>query len=58
MYPQAVRAQIMVAKENHIKNFGKAPAGIWLPECGYYNGADDLLAEAGIKFFLWIHMGY
>lgn len=51
IYPQAVRAQIMVAKENHIKNFGKAPAGIWLPECGYYNGADSLLAEAGIRFF-------
>ncbi|MCX5717624.1 MAG: DUF1957 domain-containing protein [Nitrospirae bacterium] len=51
IYPQAVRAQIRTAKENHIKNFGKAPAGIWLPECGYYNNADSLLAEAGIKFF-------
>ncbi|MFH1014819.1 MAG: 1,4-alpha-glucan branching protein domain-containing protein [Nitrospirota bacterium] len=51
IYPQAVRAQIRVAKENHIKNFGKAPAGIWLPECGYYNGADRLLAETGIRFF-------
>ena len=51
MYPQAVRAQIRVAKANHIKNFGEAPAGIWLPECGYYNGADNLLEEAGIKFF-------
>ncbi len=51
IYPQAVRAQIRVAKENHIKNFGKAPAGIWLPECGYYNGADSLLEEAGMRFF-------
>lgn len=51
MYPQAVRAQIRGAKTHHIKNFGKAPVGIWLPECGYYNGADNLLEEAGIKFF-------
>jgi len=51
IYPQAVRAQIRVAKENHTKNFGKTPSGIWLPECGYYSGADNLLKEEGVKFF-------
>jgi len=51
IYPQAVRAQIRVAKENHTKNFGKIPAGIWLPECGYYSRADELLKGEGIKFF-------
>jgi len=51
VYPQAVRAQIKVAVASHIKNFGKPPAGIWLPECGYYPDLDRLLKEAGIKFF-------
>lgn len=51
IHPQAVRAQIEVAVRNHIKNFGKAPAGIWLPECGYSSDIDSLLKEANIRFF-------
>lgn len=49
--PQAVRAQIKVAVSSYIKNFGRAPVGMWLPECGYYPGIDGFLKEAGIKFF-------
>jgi len=51
MYPNAVRAQIKVATDSHIRNFGSPPAGMWLPECGYYPGVDGLLKETGIKFF-------
>lgn len=51
IYPQAVRAQIKVAVNAHEKNFGKAPEGIWLPECGYYPGLDRILQECGVKFF-------
>jgi 1,4-alpha-glucan branching enzyme len=51
LYPHAVKAQIKVAIENHIKNFGRKPAGIWLPECGYYPDLDKLLKETEIKFF-------
>jgi 1,4-alpha-glucan branching enzyme len=47
----AVRAQIMVAVEHHKKHFGRAPKGIWLPECGYYEGLDEVLNEAGIRYF-------
>jgi 1,4-alpha-glucan branching enzyme len=47
----AVRAQIMVAVEHHKKHFGRAPKGIWLPECGYYEGLDEVLNEAGILYF-------
>jgi 1,4-alpha-glucan branching enzyme len=47
----AVRAQIMVAVEHHKKHFGAAPKGIWLPECGYYEGLDEVLDEAGIRYF-------
>ncbi len=48
---KAVRAQIRVAVEHHTKHLGRAPRGIWLPECGYYEGLDAILNEAGIRFF-------
>ncbi len=32
---ESVRAQIQVAVETHLRHFGRAPRGIWLPECGY-----------------------
>ena len=50
-YPEAVRAQIAVAARHHRRHFGKDPAGIWLPECGYFPGADAFLAEENIRFF-------
>lgn len=51
VYPQAVRAQIKIAKEHFKKNFNRFPKGIWLPECGYAPGIDRYLREEGIKFF-------
>jgi 1,4-alpha-glucan branching enzyme len=47
----AVRAQIFVARDVHAKHFGREPRGFWLPECGYYEGLDALLREAGIRYF-------
>lgn len=47
----SVRAQIKVAAAHYEQNFGRRPRGIWLPECGYNPGDDELLKEAGIKFF-------
>jgi 1,4-alpha-glucan branching enzyme len=32
---ESVRAQIRTAVETHIRHIGKAPRGIWSPECGY-----------------------
>jgi 1,4-alpha-glucan branching enzyme len=49
--PKAVRAQILVAVQEHVRHLGAPPQGIWLPECGYYEGLDDILKEAGISFF-------
>jgi 1,4-alpha-glucan branching enzyme len=49
--PKARRAQIAVACESHRACFGRSPRGIWLPECGYDEGVDQLLAEEGIRFF-------
>lgn len=47
----AVRAQVLVAAEQHTRHLGAAPRGIWLPECGYAEGIDEVLAEAGIGYF-------
>jgi 1,4-alpha-glucan branching enzyme len=51
MYPEAVRAQVAVAVAHHRRHFGRDPSGIWLPECGYFPGADAYLAEQNIRFF-------
>ena len=52
MYPQAVWAQIQVACEHYQETFGRPPAGIWLPECAYYEGLERMLADAGLRYFL------
>ena len=48
---KAVRAQIEVAVNNYKKHFGDAPKGIWLPECAYYSGLEDILSDYGIRYF-------
>ena len=49
---EARRAQIEVGKRNYMKHFGREPRGIWLPECAYTAGVDELLKAAGIRFFI------
>ncbi len=49
---EAVRAQIRVGVNSYRKYFGRNPNGIWLPECGYFEGVDKFLKEEGIKFFI------
>lgn len=49
---KAVRAQIRVAVDQYEKLFGRKPRGIWLPECAYHPGHDEILKEAGLRFFL------
>ncbi len=50
--PEAVFAQLSVGVQTHQRILGKKPRGIWLPECGYYPGLDELLKEKGIRFFI------
>ncbi len=50
-FPKAVEAQIRIAVDLHEENFGRRPAGIWLPECGYYPGLEEYLEKNGIRFF-------
>jgi 1,4-alpha-glucan branching enzyme len=50
--PGTVRAQVFTAVREHERIFGHKPKGMWVPECAFYPGLDDLLAEAGIRYFL------
>ncbi|MCK5241380.1 DUF1957 domain-containing protein [bacterium] len=47
----AQRAQIIVAAQTHERCLGARPRGIWLPECGFESGVDELLRDQGIRFF-------
>jgi len=49
--PSDVKAQIQIGIDHYTKTFGRAPKGFWLPECGYYPGVDEILKEAGIRYF-------
>ena len=50
--PSSVRAQVLTAVREHERIFGRQPKGMWVPECAFYPGLDNLLAEAGIRYFL------
>jgi 1,4-alpha-glucan branching enzyme len=47
----ARRAQIELGCREFERHFGRRPQGIWLPECGYIEGVDRLLKDAGIRYF-------
>jgi 1,4-alpha-glucan branching enzyme len=49
--PGAVRAQVFTAVREHERLFGRKPRGLWVPECAYYPGLDEVLAEAGVRYF-------
>lgn len=49
---EAVKAQIRVGVNSYRKHFGCNPRGIWLPECGYFEGVDAFLKDEGIRFFI------
>jgi 1,4-alpha-glucan branching enzyme len=46
------RAQVAVAVETHERLIGRRPRGIWLPECGYHPGIEQVLEEEGLSYFL------
>ncbi len=51
MNPKAVHAQIDLGAREFERHFGRRPAGIWLPECGYAPGVDEVLRDAGLRYF-------
>jgi len=44
-------AQIELAAREHARHFGRRPRGMWLGECGYVRGVDELLRESGVRYF-------
>jgi 1,4-alpha-glucan branching enzyme len=47
----AVRAQVEIGAREFARHFGRRPQGIWLPECGYSPDIDEVLRDAGIRYF-------
>ncbi len=43
-------AQVSIGIEAFIRAFGREPRGIWLAECAYTEGIDEILSKHGIKF--------
>ena len=50
-YPEAVNAQVEMAKIDYMRFFDREPKGMWLAECAYYKGQDAVLNKHGIRYF-------
>jgi 1,4-alpha-glucan branching enzyme len=51
-HPPSIRAQILVARDHYRSCFGRDPRGIWLPECAYVDGVENVLQEANLRWFI------
>ena len=49
--PEIVRAQVRIGADHYRRVFSRDPLGIWLPECAYFPGVDEILADENIHFF-------
>ncbi|MDO9534706.1 MAG: DUF1957 domain-containing protein [Bacillota bacterium] len=49
---EAIYAQIAAGVEYYEKIFGSIPRGIWLPECGYDPGFEEILGELGLHYYI------
>ncbi len=47
----ALRAQVHTAADLYERCFGRRTCGMWLGECGYVPGVDELLREAAVRYF-------
>ena len=50
-YRPSVRAQIEVGVSEYYRFFNRKPRGIWLAECAYNSGDDEILNDFGIEYF-------
>jgi len=51
--PDAVRSQVRIGREcfkKHLGHYPEGPRGLWLPECGYFDGLDRILAEEEVGY--------
>jgi 1,4-alpha-glucan branching enzyme len=51
-HPSSLRAQVLVARDHYRTCFGRDPRGLWLPECAYSEGLENVLQEARIHWFI------
>lgn len=51
-HPSSIRGQLLTARDDYRRCFGRDPAGIWLPECAYTPALDPFLREAGLHWFV------
>ena len=49
--PRIAAAQLAIGLDDARLRLGRAPAGIWAPECGYVPGLERLYAAAGVERF-------
>lgn len=51
-HPSSIRGQLLTARDDYRRCFGRDPRGIWLPECAYTPSLDPFLKEAGLQWFV------
>lgn len=49
--PRTVEAQLAIGLDYFEEVFGRRPQGMWLPECAYCPGLEQVLRRHGIRFF-------
>lgn len=49
--PSTVRAQLKTGSQAFLDITGVQAQGVWLPECGYYEGLEAILEDAGFGYF-------
>lgn len=47
----SLECQVYWGKRLYEQIFSAEPQGFWLPECGYFQGIEDVLIENGFKYF-------
>jgi 1,4-alpha-glucan branching enzyme len=48
--PESVRAQLLIGIDAYREMFGCSPRGMWLPECAFVQGLDQILADCEIRW--------
>jgi 1,4-alpha-glucan branching enzyme len=48
----SLRAQVMIGRDHYRECFQCDPRGFWLPECAFTDGVDQVLQEAGVRWFI------
>ncbi len=48
----AVEWQVATGLDTFEQSFGFTPDTIWLPECAYYQGLENVLKKAGVDYFM------